>query len=152
MIEIQPPHSFEGHGNTRSIFLAGSIDMGAAIDWQSEVVKGLAYEDILILNPRRDDWDSSWVQTMDNPQFREQVEWELAAMEHADKILMYFAPGSKAPVTMLELGVHLGKNPEKLVVCAPEGFWRKGNVDITCHKYGAQQVDTLEALIVEAKA
>jgi hypothetical protein len=35
---------------------------------------------ILVLNPRREDWDSSWIQSIDNPQFREQVEWEIYAL------------------------------------------------------------------------
>ena len=151
MIEIKPPHSFSDHTDKKAIFLAGSIDMGVAIDWQAEVAKQLADDDILILNPRREEWDSSWEQKLENPQFRGQVEWELNAMERADKILIYFAPGTKAPVTMLEFGLHAGKNPEKLVVCAPDGFWRKGNIDITSLKYGVKQVETLGDLIAEAK-
>lgn len=151
MIEIKPPHSFSEYDGMKAIFLAGSIDMGVAIDWQAEVAKQLEGEDILILNPRREEWDSSWAQKLDNPDFRGQVEWELQAMERADKILMYFAPGTKAPVTMLEFGLHAGKNPEKLVACAPEGFWRKGNIDITSIMYNVHQVDTLEDLIECAK-
>ena len=42
-----------------------------------------------------------------------------------------------------------------MVVCCPEGFYRKGNVDIVCNRYGvtmAKDVDdlvkkTLEALL-----
>lgn len=150
MIEVKPPHCFETYQNMKAIFLAGSIDMGVAVDWQAEVSRKLQDQDVLILNPRRDEWDSSWAQSIDNTQFREQVEWELDALERADKILIYFAPGTKAPVTMLELGVHVGKNPEKLVVCCTDGYWRKGNVDITCTKYGVQQVSTLDDLIKSA--
>jgi len=79
MIEIKAPNSYEKHGDRIKIFLAGSIEMGAAEKWQDKIVQALTDKDVLILNPRRDDWDSSWKQTKDNKQFREQVEWELAA-------------------------------------------------------------------------
>lgn len=43
-----------------SVFLAGSIEMGAAEDWQDKLTKLLNHPNIdYILNPRRDDWDST---------------------------------------------------------------------------------------------
>lgn len=125
-----------------SIFLAGSIEMGKAEDWQTKIANLLTNTDYTILNPRRDDWDGSWVQSIDNPQFRQQVEWELKAMEQADKIVMYFDPATKSPISLLELGLHA--HEDKLIVCCPEGFWRKGNVDIVCMRYEITQVDSLE--------
>lgn len=147
MIEVKAPHDYSAHKGKKSIFLAGSIEMGAAVDWQKAVVEALAGEDILILNPRRGNWDPSWEQSIANPKFREQVEWELSALEAAKKIVFYFAPGTKSPVTMAEFGFHAAKNPEKMIVCCPEGFWRKGNIDIMCARYGVAQADTLESLI-----
>jgi hypothetical protein len=143
MITVTSPESWEG--TSRRIFLAGSIEMGKAIDWQSEVVASLAETDVTLLNPRRADWDSSWVQSIDNPQFREQVEWELNALEASDLIVMYFATGTYSPITLLEMGIHAKSG--KLLVCCPEGFWRKGNVDIVCAKYGIPQVNSLDELI-----
>ena len=58
-----------------SIFLAGSIEMGKAIDWQTKIQDIMKDENVTIFNPRRDDWDSSWEQKMENEKFREQVEW-----------------------------------------------------------------------------
>ena len=119
--------------------------MGKAEKWQDKVVRLLKdkkdRKNIIIFNPRRDDWDSSWEQDISNKKFREQVEWELRAMEHADKILMYFDPKTKSPISLLELGLfaHTGK----LVVVCPKGFWRKGNVDIVCKKYGIKEVNTI---------
>ena len=149
MKHIQPPHSFDDTGEYPVIFLAGSIDMGSAIDWQAEIVARMHGQDVTILNPRRDDWDSSWEQTIEHQQFREQVEWELRGLERADKILMYFAPGTKAPITLLELGLFARSHPEKLIVCCPDGFWRKGNIDIVCNMYGIKQVACLDDLISE---
>src|SRR5437870_2567080 len=102
---IKPPAPLQLADNQPSIFLAGSIEMGQAEDWQAVVERGLADLDVVLLNPRRDAWDASWVQSIHNPQFREQVEWELSAQEQASFIAMYFAPTTKAPVTLLELGL-----------------------------------------------
>lgn len=146
MIEIKPPHSYAAHMHMKSVFLGGSIEMGKAIDWQTQIAKALASSDILILNPRRDNWDSSWKQSIDTPQFREQVEWELDALDAADFVVFYFDPNTKSPITLMELGLHAAGNPEKVIVCCPEGFWRKGNVDIVCRRYGVAQVDTVVAL------
>lgn len=130
-----------------SIFLAGSIEMGKAENWQDKITNALSDSkpDFTILNPRRDDWDSSWKQEIDNPQFNEQVSWELDALEKADFIAMYFDPATKSPISLLELGLHA--KSDKLIVCCPKGFWRKGNVDIVCDKYHILQKDNLDDMI-----
>ena len=151
MIEIKAPGDYTAYSDKKAVFLAGSIEMGKAERWQDAIAKALDGTDILVLNPRRSDWDSSWEQSMSHPQFREQVEWELNALERADKVLMYFAPDTMAPITLLEFGLYAKSHPEKLVVYCPDGYWRKGNVDITCNMYGVHQVDTLEKLVRIAK-
>lgn len=147
MKEIQPPHRVFYLGTC--IFLAGSIEMGAAEDWQSKAVglfqSGLSKkkgQDIEILNPRRKDWDSSWEQTFENPHFNQQVNWELQGLEYADYILFHFDPKTTSPITLLELGKFAGST--NCVVICPEGYFRKGNVDIFCDRYGIQQKNTLE--------
>jgi hypothetical protein len=146
---LKPPAPLGDLSFAASIFLAGSIDMGRAAPWQAEVEQALADTPALILNPRRDDWDATWPQRADHPQFRAQVEWELEAQERAGLVAMYFAPGSQAPITLLELGLFAGSG--RLVVCCPEGFWRKGNVDVVCQRYGVPQAADLAALIVEIR-
>ena len=144
------PENPDFDDNNFSIFLAGSIEMGKAIDWQTKVEKGLAdIPDLNIMNPRRDDWDSSWEQTIENEQFRTQVEWELSKLEEASIVIVYFDPKTESPITLLELGKF--SNPNTTIVCCPEGFFRKGNVDIFCNRYGITQVDTIEELIAEAR-
>lgn len=129
------------------LFLAGSIEQGTAEEWQMRVVLYLADKNVILLNPRRTDWDSSWTQSKDNPQFREQVEWELNGLEMANKILIYFDPATKSPISLLELGLHAhpqsATHGSKLIVCCPEGFYRKGNVDIVCERYGVTQIKHL---------
>ncbi len=145
---FKPPNAV-GDLKQKSVFLAGSIDMGAAVDWQKEVTDALVDLPVAIFNPRRDDWDSTWEQDISNPEFREQVEWELTQMENADVIAVYFDPEGKAPITLMEVGLHARAN--KLVVCCPEGYWRRGNVQVVCNFYNIPLVDDLEALIREVK-
>jgi hypothetical protein len=142
---FKPPAPLPTDMLALSVFLAGSIEMGQAEDWQSLVVSGLADLDVAILNPRREAWDATWAQSIHNPQFREQVEWELAAQERATVIAMYFAPATKAPITLLELGLFARSG--KLLVCCPDGYWRKGNVEVVCARYGIPVFATLEELL-----
>jgi hypothetical protein len=145
-VEIQAPNERPSDGRVK-VFLAGSIEMGKAEDWQSRIVNELSDYPIQFLNPRRDDWDSSWEQKKENKQFNEQVTWELDSLEDSQFIIMYFDPETKSPISLLELGIHAGKNPDKLVVLCPEGFWRKGNVDIVCDRYGVKQVKNFDELL-----
>lgn len=147
---IKPPNSFDNEiKKSFSIFLAGSIELNTAEKWQEEIEKKLNQDGVLILNPRRDDWDSSWEQKIENKQFREQVEWELSAQEQCDLIIMNFDPKTKSPITLLELG--LFAKTGKLLVHCPTGFWRKGNVDIVCNRYKVKEYDDLNNLITSVK-
>jgi hypothetical protein len=128
-----------------SVFPAGSIEMGSAEHWQAVVEEALADLPVTILNPRRDEWDASWEQSIRDPRFSEQVEWELTGLEVGDVVAMYFAPATKAPVTLLELGLCARSN--RLVVCCPEGYWRRGNIEVVCGRYAIPLVDNLPALI-----
>ena len=150
MQEIKAPHFLFPLPFYRTIFLAGSIEMGAAENWQDKVKKLMENRRVCLFNPRRDDWDSSWTQSIENEQFVEQVSWELEAMERAETILMYFDPNTKSPISLLELGLwgnNRGNVPSKLRVVCPEGFWRKGNVDVVCARYQIPQFKTLEEAI-----
>lgn len=139
------PEKYELSIADKAIFLAGSIEMGKAEDWQSKVTKSLENTDYIILNPRRDDWDSSWKQDISNPQFYEQVSWELEALDMADVIIMHFVPDTMSPISLLELGLHA--NSGKLLVSCPEGFWRRGNVEIVCETYGIPFFTSIDELI-----
>lgn len=84
----------------KSVFLAGTIDMGSGVDWQKDVVE-----------------------------------------------LFEKAPGSKSPITLLELGL-FAKSGKLHVVCT-EGFYRYDNVRITCAKYGVPVYASLTEAIGE---
>lgn len=146
---IVSPQPLPARDGRPRVFLGGSIDGGGAPDWQAALTRALAEDDVVILNPRRPDWNPAWRPEADEPEFRRQVEWELAALEEADIIVMYFAPGTQSPISLLELGLHARSG--KLIVLCPDGFWRKGNVDITAQAYGVRQVETMDALIAAVR-
>jgi hypothetical protein len=140
------------------VFLAGSIEMGKADNWQVRLSDSLLSEypkdDVLIYNPRRDDWDSSWVQDMENDQFRTQVEWELSHLDAANIVVFYFDPTTLSLISLLELGVRLGRKPisnQKVIVYCPKEYTRSGNVYITSLWYGGKLVSSIDELISEVK-
>lgn len=141
---LKPPTPITLADREQSVFLAGSIEMGRAEDWQAALERALADLPVAVLNPRRNEWDASWEQSIDNPLFRGQVEWELEGLEQATVVAMYFAPATQAPITLLELG--LLARSGKLIVCCPPGFWRRGNVEVVCARYGVPIVTNLSEL------
>lgn len=144
---IKPPKSIlKNHKRAKAVFLAGSIEMGKSENWQAYVENYFEeLPEFTLLNPRRDDWDASWEQDFENPDFYQQVNWELKGLEIADRIIMYLDPNTKAPISMLELG--LFANSGKLLVCCPKGFWRKGNIDIVCENYNIPNYEELDQLL-----
>lgn len=130
-----------------SVFLAGTIDMGNSEDWQQAAISRLQDRCSVIYNPRRTDWDSNWVQELTNPQFNSQVTWELEMLDKADIVFMYFDPTSQSPISLLELGWLAAKKPQNTYVCCPPGYWRKGNVDIVCNRFGITVYNSLEVAL-----
>lgn len=149
---IKAPTKFTKPDGAISVFLGGSIEMGAAENWQERLTKDLAgYEDLYILNPRRDDWDSSWVQDpTPGTQFYEQVHWELTQQSRADVIVYYFAAGTKSPITLLELG-SFGYWTNTVVYCTPD-FWRYGNVAMHCDHNDIRLVQDYDSFLAVVKA
>jgi len=145
---IYAPQPFVPQG--RSVFLAGTIDQGT-VTWQETVIKSLSHLPITILNPHRPDWDLSWVQDISCQPLREQISWELDMLEGADVIALYLAPEKPAPISLLELG--LFARTGKMIVACPDGFYRKGNVQVVCQRFGVELVNSLEELIegIEAR-
>lgn len=139
----KPPHPPTIPG--RSIFLAGSIEMGKAIDWQLDISTRLSRYAVTLLNPRRGHWDASLVQDISDAEFRGQVEWELDCLDRCTAIVMFFDPAALAPISLLELGLYARSG--RLVVCCPKGFWRRGNVQIVCRRFGVKLVETLDELV-----
>lgn len=90
-----------------------------ALDAQTRITSALADLDVVVLNPRRDEWDATWRQSIDNPQFREQVDWELDAQARATVIAMYFSPSTQAGL--------LVQGQRRDCVCSPQHPARRGS-------------------------
>ena len=147
-IQIIKPNSEEQvTKNQLSVFLAGSIEMGKAEDWQKVLTSKLETlgKDLTVFNPRRDDWDSSWTQEQSNLQFNQQVNWELNRLDECTIIFMYFSPETQSPISLLELGRYSGA--KEMVVCCPRAFWRSGNVEILCTRNNTPMFETIEDAI-----
>lgn len=150
-IELQAPNRELSDGvdirMLYSVFLGGSIEMGKATHWQKRLLEDFSHVDdhLVFLNPRRDDWDSSWVQDpTPGSKFNEQVTWEIDMQEIANLIIYYFDPGTISPITLLELGLYKDKNT--VVCCSPE-YARYGNVKIVCERYNIKIVESYDELV-----
>ncbi len=122
------------------VFLAGAIDMGAAVDWQAQIIAMLGnIPQLILLNPRREAFTPD---TLD-----EQIEWELEALNRSDLVLMWFPANAKAPVAMFETGLFMQSG--KLVVGAEPGFYRRRNLEMTCDYYDVKLWASLHDLAAE---
>ena len=122
---------FQDNPTKLSVFLAGTIDNGASVDWQQELIKLLADNDNIVLyNPRKDSWDKNA-----GPEaIEKQALWELEMQDKVDIVVMNILPGSQSPICLLELGLHLGHKKPIMLFCS-EGYWRWTNVRVTAQRY-----------------
>lgn len=155
--EIKAPNNYiiNCAGTSTRLFLAGSIDQGKAANWQAEIIQklkeklppNLENKDVFVFNPRRESWDPTWAQTAEFEPFAEQVNWELNCLELCETIVFVFDPNGLSPVTLLELGLFAKSQTRALAVVCPEGYWRKGNVDIVCARYKIPMYTSIDNLI-----
>lgn len=119
----------------KSVFLAGTTSKVDKHDWRESLSSSLSNLPITIYNPYRADWDSTWHEDVDFAPYREQVLWELAKQALADLVVVYFHPATQAPVSLLEFGLS-AQIPGKVIAVYPRGYWKRGNVEIVCQKFG----------------
>lgn len=133
---------------TNTCFLAGSIEMGKAVDWQARVIAETA--DILgnIYNPRRRDWDPTWA--AESAELKAQINWELDQLEDAQTIFFYFQGDTLSPISLLEFGLAVawstrGRSAPNVIVVCERDFWRRTNILETCQRGQVQVFDDLVA-------
>lgn len=149
------PESVPANIAVPKIFLAGSIDLGKAVEWQPELEKSLAPFDVAIFNPRRLDFDANAVYSEDSPYMVEQIEWELKRIKQSDIVLFYFDPKGLAPITLYEHGL-VSESVENgfvtgIVYC-PEGYWKRANVIVNSRFHKFKIVDSFKQLQIETEA
>ena len=100
-----------------SIFLAGGISN--CPDWQSILATMLGETPLVVINPRRKDFDES-----DPNMTVEQIAWEHRHMSKVDAIAFWFCKETVCPITLFEYGKCLGRGGKKLFVGCEEGYTR----------------------------
>ena len=127
----------------KSVFLAGYIGRDHPT-WQESLIESLKDLPITVLNPYRSDWN--WPEDIENKDFSQQTNWELDMMKRADVIAMCFSPDPEvlAPISLLELGLHAATG--KMVVVCPKGYWKRGNVQVVCQRFGIEVLDSVQEL------
>ena len=144
---IKPP----GRGNPRgpAVFLAGSIEMGKAELWQETFTERLSDLPVTVFNPRRNDWNKEWKQDISFPSSKNRSTGKWTTLKKLMSLLLYFQPGTMSPISLLELGLHASSG--KVIVCCPEGYWRLGNVQVVCSRFGIPILDSMDELINQTR-
>ena len=107
----------------KSVFLAGTIDDGASINWQEHIIDKLKDLDITILSPRVDYWNSDIQQSASDPAFKRQVDWEQDGLVSAEIVFFYFVGGSRSIISMSELGQYCKSG--KIIVVADNDYFKE---------------------------
>ncbi|KAK1722239.1 hypothetical protein CaCOL14_005880 [Colletotrichum acutatum] len=127
----------------KTIFLAGTTSKR---DWRKDVADSLAHLPVVIFDPFRPDWDSTWKEDISDERFSNQVKWELDMQERADIIVVYFEPETEGHISLLELGL-CARSKGKVIVACPEGYKKRGNVQVVCSRYEIPFVESYEELM-----
>ena len=170
-LQIFSPPEFPTNLTSKSIFLGGSIEMDKAENWQKLFIdrfrqsftstlsimnRDIGYlPDIAswkILNPRREKWDSNLEQSINNPQFFQQVTWELDFLKKCKHKVFYFAKDTLSPITLLEFGKFSTKYPDDVYLYIDPAYLRKGNLEIYCHKYNIRPYESIDSIITTIKS
>jgi len=122
--------------------------MGHAEEWQTQWAERHNNKKITFLNPRRKEWDASWKQSINEPKFKQQVDWELDGLEYANEVWFYLKGGSMSPISLMELGYvaafKLISPYSGVYVVCDKNFWRRGNVEIICDRVNIPLYDNVE--------
>ena len=80
-----------------ALFLAGGIT--GCPDWQMKMCELLCNQDLVVMNPRRKNFDVSEADAS-----RHQIEWEHTHLRMADAVLFWFPCETLCPIVLFELG------------------------------------------------
>lgn len=146
-IVLAPERPAPDSGSRKAIFLAGTTSPTGEPDWRLTLTDALSNFPITIYNPKRNDWDATWKEDFSDDRWAEQVQWELEMQDKADIVVVFLHGVSPAPISLLELGLCVKSG--RAIVCALEGYTKRGNVEAVCRRYGAKLV-SLEKDLIDA--
>ena len=114
----------------KHIFLAGGITN--CKDWQKIVIEKMEDYDVVLYNPRRENFDIT------NPSATEdQIKWEFDCLENCDIFTMYFCRSeSDQPICMYELGRNIVRMQQRfpedwfkrIIITIESGYSRESDV------------------------
>ncbi len=107
-----------------SIFLAGGITN--VYDWQAEVSKALADNEVTIFNPRRANYN-----TLIPEIASEQITWEHHYLRLSHTVLFWFSHETLQPISLFELGSALQRDQKLIIGCDPK-YARNFDVRLQC--------------------
>ena len=56
-----------------------------------------------------------------------------------------------AELTVQPISTGVVSRSGRVVVCCPPGYWRRGNLEVACERYGVPLVSTLPELVAEVR-
>lgn len=138
---------------TISVFLSGATKT----NWRETFLTILAsklpsttqphppYPSITVYDPTQPLWAADWREDLADGRFGTQVAWELDRLDAAAVVAVFFERASESPVSLLEFGLcaHSGR----AVVGCGRGYWKRGNVEAVCLRYGVPMADDLDGLV-----
>jgi hypothetical protein len=127
----------------RVLFLSGPVQHGQAA-WQDRLARALEKAPGWLLDPRRADWDSTWMNSLVDPRFAAQVAWELAGLARATERVVFLGGSSDAPVTLLELGLYAHQGRTR--ICLDDGYALGGHVQAVARAWKLPVHRGLDAL------
>ena len=105
-----------------SLFLAGGITN--VRNWQQDMEKLLEDTPLLVINPRRDNWDMA-----DPNAARVQIEWENKYLHATEAISFWFSSETLQPITLFELGKWYNSNKPIFIGIDPD-YPRRFDVEV----------------------
>lgn len=125
----------------RSLFVAGGIT--GTVDWQKPFIEKLDPLNILVLNPRRKNFDVN-----KSGESEAQIEWEYNALSVASAVSFWFPPETLCPITLFELGTLMKNSRTIFVGCHPD-YGRKFDVitQVALYRPEIKVVDQIDDLV-----
>ncbi|MEI7718356.1 MAG: nucleoside 2-deoxyribosyltransferase domain-containing protein [archaeon] len=117
---IECPKVYEGR--EVSLFLAGGIS-GCKI-WQNDLVKLLEDTSLVLINPRRKNFDIK-----DLTLEKKQITWEYEHLERASAVSFWFPSETVCPITLYELG-KISQTDKPLFIGIDRNYTRINDISI----------------------
>ena len=122
--------------NKQYVFLAGSIDLYLSTNWRAEIINKIG-QTFHFFDPTIASHNE-----LTDVEMKNHINWELDAMNMADKIILHFLPTAKSPISLVELGLYA--TSKKLIVICPKLFYKSRYVYTLCEKYNVPVFENLD--------